>query len=379
MRTPTPTPSRRRSTQAPAASISPREVTSSGSPWTRTTRSLNRTSRTTRSFSASPSRERSLHPVGLEVSSSSIRQGDSVEIVATIENTGERSLDGFSVGFFVGDVRFATFTYRATTTADPGLEEEDRARVKGTLPTEDLVPGVYSLRVVADPDNRIPELDETNNQIRTTITILPPAERLAELYVSEVTLDPASPIPAGLPIVAHARVRNGGTMDAGRFSVAFVVLRDDGATMSVGRIDCSASSASADSVQVCACQSSTGLARGAAEEVEYTLWTAGWPEGRYALHVWVDPPAASATSGEVRELDEANNAMILSFSLGRSVSGDISAGVNLVVDAVTVQPASVPAGTLTSHALRNGDQPRLRRRRGLHRRCALGSSRRERA
>ncbi len=289
-----------------------------------------------------------LHPVGLEVSSSAMRQGDSVDIVATIENTGSRSLEGFSVGFFVGDVRFATFAYRASTASDPGLEEEDRARVKGTLSTEDLVPGTYSLRVVVDPDNRIPELDETNNEIRATITVLPPAERLAELYVSEVTLNPASPIPAGEPIVIQARVRNGGTMDAGRFSVAFVVVRDDGTPATSGRVDCSAAVPAVEGAQSCACRTAAGLARGSAQVLEYTLWTAGWPEGRYALHVWVDPPTPGAPNGEVREQDEANNEIVLAFSLGRPIPGGISAGTNLVVSAVSLQPAGAPAGALST-------------------------------
>ncbi len=285
-----------------------------------------------------------LHPVGLEVTSSSIRQGDSVEVIATIENTGDRSLEGFSVGFFVGDVRFATFAYRASATSDPGLEEEDRARVRGTLSTEDLVPGTYSLRVVADPDNRIPELDETNNQIRATITVLSPVERLAELYVSEVILDPASPIPAGDPVVVRTRVRNGGTMDAGRFSVAFAVVRDDGTLWNAGRIDCATGTASGEGVQACACQTADGLARGSSKVLVYTLWTSGWPEGRYALHVWADLPTPAAPQGEARELDETNNEMILTFSIGRPVSGGVSAGANLVIDAVSLQPAAAPAG-----------------------------------
>ncbi len=285
-----------------------------------------------------------LHPVGIEISSSTIRQGDSVDIVATIENTGERSLEGFSVGFYVGEQRFATFAYRATTTADPGLEEEDRTRVKGTLSTQDLVPGAYSLRVVADPDNRIPELDETNNEIRTTITILPPAERLAELYVSGVVLNPASPVPSGQPIAVAATVRNGGTIDAGRFSVAFVVLRDDGTTWSAGQVDCSAASPVAAGAQACACRPASSLGRGAATTLTHTLWTTDWPEGHYVLHVWVDPPTSSSPDGEVREQDETNNEMVVAFSIGRAIPDGIASGVNLVVDAVGVQPAEAALG-----------------------------------
>jgi hypothetical protein len=285
-----------------------------------------------------------LHPVGLEVSSASIRQGDSVDVIATIENTGDRSLEGFSVGFFIGETRFDTFTYRASLAADPGLEEEDRTRTQGTLNTEDLVPGKYSLRIAVDPDNRIPELDETNNEIRTTISVLPPVERLAELYVSEVTLSPGSPIAVGEPVVARARVRNGGTMDAGRFSVAFLVVRDDGTTWTTGRVDCSADVPYVEGAQSCACQTAAGLSRGSAQALDYTLWTNGWPEGRYTLHIWVDPPTQDAMDGEVREQDEANNEMLIAFSLGRPTSDTVSAGANLVVDGIHLQPASASVG-----------------------------------
>jgi subtilase family serine protease len=288
-----------------------------------------------------------LHPVGLEVPSASIRQGDSVNVVATIENTGERSLDSFTVGFYVGEVRFDTFTYRASATGDPGLERDDRTRVQGVLNTEDLVPGTYSLRVVVDPDNNVSELDETNNAISATITVLPPAERLAELYVSEVTLSPASPIPSGESVVARASVRNGGTMDAGRFSVTFLVVRDDGVPWTLGRLDCSENAPAAER-GACACQATTGLERGASRWVEYAFSTAGWPEGRYILHVWVDPPTPGAADGEVRELDEANNEMVLSLSIGRPSTDGISDEPNLVIEALSLQPATAPAGATTT-------------------------------
>ncbi|MCX6094982.1 MAG: hypothetical protein NTY63_09220 [Candidatus Bipolaricaulota bacterium] len=288
-----------------------------------------------------------LHPVGLEVSSASIRQGDSVNVVATIENTGDRSLGAFTVGFYVGGTRFDTFAYRANATGDPGLEREDRMRAQGVLNTEDLVPGTYSLRVVVDPDNRVSEFDETNNVISATITVQPPAERLAELYISEVTLSPASPIPSGESVIARASVRNGGTIDAGRFSVTFLVVRDDGTPWTLGRLDCSESAPAAEQ-GACACQATTGLARGASRWVEYAFWTAGWPEGRYVLHVWVDPPAPGAADGEVRELDETNNEMVLSFSLGRPNAGGTSEEPNLVVEALSLQPAIAQAGTTST-------------------------------
>jgi subtilase family serine protease len=288
-----------------------------------------------------------LHPVGLEVPSASIRQGDSVNVVATIENTGERSLASFTVGFYIGEARFDTFTYRASATGDPGLERDDRMRAQGVLNTEDLVPGIYSLRVVVDPDNRVSELDETNNVISATITVLSPAERLAELYVSEVTLSPASPMPSGESIIARASVRNGGTIDAGRFSVTFLVVRDDGVPWTLGRLDCSENAPAAEQ-GACACQATTGLARGASRWVEYAFWTAGWPEGRYVLHVWVDPPTPNATDGEVRELDETNNEMVLSFSLGRPVAGGATDEPNLMVEALSLQPTIAPAGATST-------------------------------
>ena len=293
-----------------------------------------------------------LHPVGLEVSSASIRQGDSVDVVATIENTGDRSLEGFNVGFFIGDVRFDTFSYLASLAGDPGLEQEDRTRAAGKLDTEDLAPGTYTLRVVVDPDNKVPELDESNNEIRATITILAPAERLAELYASEVTLDPASPIPTGEAVLVRALVRNGGTMDAGRFSVAFVVVGDDGTSWSVASLDCSQDTADISlGAPACGCRAATGLARGASEWQEYTLWTSGWPQGRYVLHVWVDPPTADAEDGEVRELDETNNEMIIAFTLGRPAAAGASNEANLVVEALNLQPTSAPAGSLSTAVL----------------------------
>ncbi|MEW5826130.1 MAG: CARDB domain-containing protein [Candidatus Bipolaricaulota bacterium] len=281
-----------------------------------------------------------IHPISLEIPATTVRQGDTVTIASVVENTGERTLANFTVGFYLGDRRFDTFTYRATSTADPGLEEEDRARVQGTLDTADLAPGVYSLRVVADPDQRVAELDETNNEIRSSLTILPPLERLAELLVSGVSLSPASPVPSGSLLTLRATVRNGGTKDAEVFPVTFAVLREDGTVWSSGVRDCSA----AGELQACSCNETPALARGAARVVEVAVWTAEWPEGQYTLHVWVDPPTAASSSGAIRELDETNNEVVTSFTIGRPVPGALSPQANLVLDAVTVEPASAPPG-----------------------------------
>jgi len=293
-----------------------------------------------------------IHPVSLDLPSAPIHQGDTVSVIALVENTGDLSLHDFTVGFYLDDVRFDTFYYRAPGSED-GLEEDDRTRVEGILDTSDLPPEEYTLRVVIDPDDRIPELDEGNNTISSSITILPPVERRAELQLTEVDLSPPSPIGVGTPLVVSAVVRNAGDIDAGRFRVRFSVLQDrsDGDPLEVTSL----------------VQDVAGLARSASRTVLATFATEDWPEGIYELRIRVDPPLSGDTgdNGEVDELDELNNEMDVSFAIGAPSPEEEGGGPvdapNLAFSDLTVAPStSVDVGVplqVTGRVINRGREP----------------------
>jgi len=289
-----------------------------------------------------------LHPIRLEMPSGAIAQGDTITVVAIVENTGDRSQSDFNVGFYVDDKRFDTFYYRAPIATEDGLEEDDRARVQGVLETADLPPETYTLRVVVDPDERVVELDEGNNEISTTLTVLPPVKRLAELHLTQIEFDPASPIASGEPLRIAATVHNGGRIGAERFQVEFYIRYSDdgGETWDVPTL----SEPAEGPLPFYRAQDVNGLSRSAKQVVRETFDTIRWLEGDYQLIVRADSSvwAGFDAAGEVAELDETNNEMLVRFHIGPAAPGDreldITPGTgaaNLAVHELTISPAEV--------------------------------------
>ncbi len=259
-----------------------------------------------------------LHPLSIELGSAPVHRGDTATVRSQIENTGERTATGFTVGFFIDDLRLATYSY-----SGGGLDYEDSVKAEASLDTSDLAPGDYTLRVVVDPDNRIPETDEANNVISTPFTVLPPAARKAELHPASLILDPASPVPVGQSVLVASSVWNTGTIDAGSFQVEMAYSVDGGSSWAPFAVDEVAS-----------------LARGEKTQIEGRLITAGLSVGtRYLIGVFVDPRA------QVEEEDETNNVLVAGLSLGSGTPSG-GPGTNLAVTDLTFNPSSpVPQRT----------------------------------
>lgn len=261
-----------------------------------------------------------LHPLSIELGSAPVRRGDTITVRSQVENTGEKTATGFTVGFFIDDLRFATYSY-----GGGGLENGDSVRAEASLDTSDLAPGDYTLRVVVDPDNRIPEVDEANNVISTPFTVLPPAARKAELHPASLVLDPASPIPVGQSALVSSAVWNTGTIDATDFQVEMAYSADGGSSWVPFAVEEVAS-----------------LARGEKTQIEGRLVTAGLSAGtRYLVGVFVDPGA------QVEEADETNNVLVASLLVGSGAPSGGGRGTNLAVKDLTFEPASpVPQRTV---------------------------------
>jgi subtilase family serine protease len=282
-----------------------------------------------------------LHPTSIELGPGPVRQGDTISVISQIENTGKKTAETFTVGFFIDNVRFDTAYYRGG-----GLTEDEQVRVQGTLNTSDLPPANYNLRIVVDPDNQIPELDEANNVMSTPLVILDPVPRLAELHPMEISLTPHSPVSEGESINVSTAIRNTGSIDAEHFQVEISITHaiDDENPLA------SASLAAMQPVYVVR-RDVDGLAHGAKQVIrEDAITTDRWPQGCYVLQVTVDPKSDAAAKrwGEVREMDESNNAMRISFRLGpppplpSEVPGagwEDSDRPNLVLQDLTLKPS----------------------------------------
>ena len=291
-----------------------------------------------------------LHPQSIELGGAPIHQGDTIAVIAQIENTGIKPAETFTVGFSLDEVRLDTFYY-----SGEGLGKNGIVKVQGVLDTTDLPHGDYVLRVVVDPDDQIPEKDEANNVLSMPLVINPPEARYAELSPIEVTLESPLPLPIGQEVHVKATVRNSGNIDAERFQVRFSFEKLAGGMCAenVGR-DCATCwqkdlCRELNSVSSCCqCVTVDGLARGAKEAIEGCFSTAGLQPGeQYRLKVIVDPPGANegTPQGEVPEMDEANNELFAYFTVGELSGAGPADAPNLLCQEFTVRPATLTAGT----------------------------------
>ena len=297
-----------------------------------------------------------LHPLSIDLGAAPVHQGNTITVVSQIENTGDKTVKSFTVGFFIDDVRFDTFYYWDPDEYE-GLEEDEIAYAQGTLDTTDLPLGSYdektgrneplqaTLRVIVDPDDQIPELDEANNVISTPLVILPPEARHAELYPTQVTLDPPSPVGKGEAVHVSATICNTGSIDAERFQVALSHSYCEHPSS-----DCQTCSWT-PFVPCCDIIDVPNLPRGGKQIVDWWFATTEWSEGRYRIKVSVDPPtgfleasgdeAATDLWGEVKELDEDNNELEVGLLVGTPVSGlPVGNEANLTIQDLTLSPPS---------------------------------------
>jgi uncharacterized membrane protein len=141
-------------------------------------------------------------------------------------------------------------------------------------------PGTIYLRIIADPDNDIPETDETNNEATWTLIVTSPD---LAVVTRDITISPVYPT-EGTDATIMMEITNYAPQPAEPFEVTISVEGELLETFSV----------------------STGLATGANVTLEAT-WTA--IPGRFEFTVVVDP------LGQVSEEDRTNNVASRTFSV----------------------------------------------------------------
>lgn len=293
-----------------------------------------------------------LQPEGLELSQSSVDRGTDVVVRATVRNTGDKTADAFTVGFFVDARRMDTYYYNGQ-----GLATDDVVSVQGVIETQDLLEGEHMVRVVVDPDDRLYEHDEANNTVSTPFTVTELSERRAELFVDRMVLRPASPMPTGSPFVIRAAINNAGDLAAEGFDVRLRLAQvSDSCTTPVTEI------AETDPVLEVAIP----VRQLEPSEVLWLEWSiAGRELGVYEVTVVLDPDDGKGFAtdpGQVPELDEQNNTMSARFAVCDTGDAETPPPVqpNLVCQGLAVTPEEITPGspvTITARIANQGREP----------------------
>jgi hypothetical protein len=248
-----------------------------------------------------------------------------------------------------------------------------QARLTGILPVLVLPPGVYEIRALVDSGSDISELDETNNEMITSLTLL--AARLPDLMFSlarPITVEPSTQVHRGQTIRFTPTITNAGDLDAGDFFVRFSYQSVAAATSAqqLGQEPEFRTSffSPSSNIQV------RSLSIGETAEIPVLLETRDLAPGQYLVQMELDPAQGATSFGQVQERNELNNifatqVMVLGADLsiiGVETDPDaiVRRGEPLVLSSTVINTGVTPAGAFTVgfkifHATDNLDPVRI--------------------
>ncbi|MGQ9734840.1 MAG: CARDB domain-containing protein [Candidatus Bipolaricaulia bacterium] len=303
-----------------------------------------------------------LHPESLELNPPSpveLRMAEVVTVSSVIKNTGKAPATGFAVAFSYrgkGRLRWEPLPCRdqagcTNLALAPGAE----LKVEGKLALASLSPGIYEIRVVVDPPvdgdsaGQVRELEEMNNELVTTLTLLSP--RLPDLALDPLTpvvVAPAYQVNRGQTLRFTANIANLGDLEAGPFAVEFAYCRLPETLPPGAEQPC----AKPEDFVTFAVVSLPGLAVGKRAEAKAVLETATFQPGSYSIRITIDPGDPSRPNGLVEEQSELNNALDIPILIQ---------GADLIPIALALEPPSpVIQGTVvkvTSTVINAGVEP----------------------
>ncbi|MCK4392736.1 hypothetical protein KAX17_07500, partial [Candidatus Bipolaricaulota bacterium] len=185
-----------------------------------------------------------LHPESLELNPPSpieLGKANALTVCSVVKNTGKARADGFGVQFSYrvkGSRRWKSIPCRdPVSCTELALDSGAELKAEGNLPIVLLSPGIYEIRVAVDPlqgcdttacsdIGKIEELDETNNELVTTFTLL--SSRLPDLSPDPamgVEVAPSYMVKRGQTLRFLANIANLGDLAAGQFKVEFAYCR----------------------------------------------------------------------------------------------------------------------------------------------------------
>jgi len=278
-----------------------------------------------------------LHPIGLTLSAASILQGDDVAVTVPVENSGSKNEEYVTVGFFVDGTRMDTFYY--VSDSSEGLQTNERFSARGYIDTTDLPVGEHVLRVVVDPDDQIPEVDDGNNEISVRFHIDAPVPRRPELVVEEADVPTGSGRSIEGPEAIACTVANRGNLPAEGISVALTGLLA-GAD---GRCEAWAHAVA----ELAPVQRIARLEPGERVTIRWEPIGLAEPICQFCFEVDV--------TDEIEEMDERNNCLLIGAPMITFSGGHVD-GVNLLCRDITVTDGSNQTSIVRGWIQNNGVQ-----------------------
>ncbi|MGB2983813.1 MAG: CARDB domain-containing protein, partial [Candidatus Bipolaricaulia bacterium] len=122
---------------------------------------------------------------------STVTRGEDVQIYARISNTGSRNANSFTVGFFYRPAREGEPWILLGTSEEEhlGPSQQDFLERTYDFETADMELGHYEIKVVADVSNQIPEVDELNNELTTSMELVASTIGLPELQPIQLAFE----------------------------------------------------------------------------------------------------------------------------------------------------------------------------------------------
>ncbi|MFN2202119.1 MAG: CARDB domain-containing protein [Caldilineaceae bacterium] len=190
--------------------------------------------------------------------------------------------------------------------------------------------GERTIQVVVDPDDKVAEMDEDDNQAETTLTVLPVEEEPGEqpnltITSDDIAFEPESPAPGDL-VTVTATISNTGGADASDVVVRFLDSTDD------------------EPVQIGDDQTVSSIAAGDSGSASVTYDTTDL-SGERSITVQVDP------DGAIDESNEDDNEASATLTLGGG-DGESAPGQNEPVD-------GEPGDANANNAEARGSRPNL--------------------
>lgn len=158
--------------------------------------------------------------------------GEVVSITATILNNGSLPAQGVTVQFLDITTNGSVVPLGPTQTIET-IAPGESATARATYDTTDKS-GDRRIQVVVDGGNLIRESNETDNAVRKTLKVAPPAAPNLLIQMANIGFDPPQPNP-GDQVTIYATVINDGNAPADEVIVQFVDMTVTGASSPIGQ------------------------------------------------------------------------------------------------------------------------------------------------